>query len=250
MTLVLTVAPTGMGLPYNHLAGHVTSHNTWVWKVFYNNYPGAWNVGWGVGALDSWLRANWPKPWHIYGHDLGAQVISRWLREFGPTTTVDPTDVTFYLSGNPERKYNGWPKGGTYPGFRKHPAGRDGENDPGGSGIPADTDFRVYDIARQYDHLADFPNDTTNIDAMLNTEASQSLGVIHVDYTAVDLADPDNGSLTEGNITYLWSPTRLLPLAKKYAAPDEVEAANEYHRPIVETAYTRPVILPDPYGED
>ena len=244
MALVLTVAPAYRPFPsWGHLSGHVRSHNSWVWQVLYNNFPGAWNVGYGVGALNSWLLAGWPKPYHIYGHDLGAQVICRWLREFGPTTTLDPTDVTFYLSGNPERKYNGWPKGGEYPGFHDHPRGRDGVNDPGGSGIPGNTPFRVYDIARQYDEVADFPNDTTNVDAMLNIDASKALGSgPHKDYSAVDLASEANSTFDEGNVTYLWSPTLVLPLALKYASPDAVTEADTYHREIVEEAYNRPAV--------
>lgn len=205
-------------------------------RIWYWNWPGEYNVENGVEYLSQFFEDN-PPPYIIAGHGLGAQVAYKWIRE---RHDVDPDTVTFYLTGNPERRYNGDPKGGLYPGWKSHPPGRDSIHDPGGSGIPVDTPYHVYDITRQWDGYSDVPNDQTNSIAISNMKYGQ-FDQYHFDYSSVTWDDPHNFTFVEGNVTYIWIPTLILPMvALEYYEPGEIAAQMAQYRAAVEQAYNRP----------
>lgn len=170
----------------------------------------------------------------IVGHSQGGQVIYSALRDWASGDIADPqrtADVTWISLGNPENKYGRQAGGIAY---------------TNGQGVPADTDYPGYEVIRQYDGWADWPQDTSNLLAVAN--AMVGMQTLHTNYRDVN---PDNGfaayadtSIKEGNITYVWVPTDTLPLVA-WTGPF-APALDNALRPIVEKAYDRPVVIPDP----
>jgi pimeloyl-ACP methyl ester carboxylesterase len=187
-------------------------------KVRYPNIPSPRNAAKGVVALDAALHRT-DGPVIVFGHSMGAQIASKWLREYGGHSSIDPARVTFLLCGNPERKYGGAlcvPSTPRYLGMKVQPS-------YGGPGIPDDTRYTVLDYSRQYDWWSDA---ATSVSPAKAAVANMSQA-IHCDYFRVGLNDPDVRSYTEGTRTYLLKPTALS--ATKRAA--------------VETSYRRPGAL-------
>lgn len=161
------------------------------------------------------------------GHSMGARILCRFIRS---EPDIDPAEVVFILTGNPERKYGGIARsGGAF-------------SDYGGPGIPDDTPFTVYDISRQYAVFEDFPDIAGNKAAVSNALSGVDL---HSDYADVQLNDPRNVTFKEGNRYYVLRPTFPMPSCAKWywsAAREAVE--DNKTRPDVEKAYTRPYSVP------
>lgn len=231
---VLTLAPEGYELSSRHLKGELFVAPNYLVKVPYTNVANSTNVTAGMNALDSLLLSTGGKV-IVVGHDLGARVIYKWLRDKGPTSTVDAANVQFVCTGNPERKYN------------SHTADL---TSFGGFGCPAGTPYQVIDFVRQYDFWGDYPNDTGNDWATKNVGWLLFPGTwtdIHFNYTGVGLNDARNRRVTEGNITYVWSPTYPLPLKDVRVTawwPDLHRKMEAKYRPLVEAGYSRPVSIP------
>lgn len=188
--------------------------------------PGGWN-NFGISNsaatsdmnnLDTLMKdtllATADRPLIVAGHSRGAQVIYKWLREKGPSSTINPAHVLFISSGNPERKYNGAGKvrPEKFPGV--YPGGTYGV----GLGLPTSpTPYTVIDIARQYDQWADYPNVFTKAAVSNMTIRSNT---IHLDYSKTPPIDANGGYVaaqwavfTEGNVKYLTCPTFPAPQA-------------------------------------
>ena len=109
-------------------------------------------------------------------------------------------------------------------------------------GISQPSQYQVIDIARQYDPVADFPDDHFNLLAVANALAgSQSLH----DYRPVDINDPNNIVWTEGNITYVLVPTENLPLLDGLRAIGLTTLADKLNaqlKPLVDAGYNRSYI--------
>lgn len=161
------------------------------------------------------------------GHSMGARVLARYIRS---EPDIDPAENVFVLTGNPERKYGGVARtGGAF-------------SDYGGPGIPDDTPFTVYDIARQYAVFEDWPDITGNQKAVSNAIAGTPL---HSDYSNVFLGDPRNVTFKEGNRFYVLRPTFPMPSVIKWNRSAVTEAAvDRKDRPDVEKAYTRVHSIP------
>lgn len=230
--------------PY-HLKGELFRTPYQEVKIPYKNLPlsNKYAQG-GVDMLDDYLHRYVGTRILVVGHSMGAQVIYKWLRQEAETSDISPYEVTFICTGNLERKYNGFPPGGDYPG------GVDGSGLPDGA-----WGYRVIDIARQYDFWADHPNDTDNVIAMRNVDPQGSmLGLgspVHSDYGMVS-PNPDdarNFSITEDTVTYVWCPTYPAPLIDDEAyfeTTTTLEPRDDVVRSEIEAAYTRPVTIPDP----
>ena len=202
----------------------------------------------------------------VAGHSRGGQVIYKWLREIGPTSDIDPADVLFISSGNPERKYNG----ASYVNPAGKPAVYPGTGGAGvGYGLPSTpTAYTVIDIARQYDEWADYPNnyaagpaiDNINtIGSGIHSGYSSGTGPIDVDggYNPAEWA-----VFVEGNVTYLTAPTFPHPsapaepplsfLCRLFGGKFFVQHRKNYvhkeaaSRRTIEAAYTRPAPVPVP----
>lgn len=167
------------------------------------------------------------------GHSFGARIGAGLLREDGDDpaflAAVSPDRVAFVFTGNPERKYNG----------ACNISGSLIVAAYGGNGVPEETPYRVWDVARQYEFFADHPNQRTNKDAIKN--AAQGFA-LHLDYSKVRMGDPTNQRIDEGNISYILAPTYPLPAIEKkrwlsFQAKDREDAIE---RPKIEKAFTRP----------
>lgn len=200
MTTVLGLDPAIFPCMGIWLKRFATSEGRTFRRVLYPNIPSAKNAEKGVEALDKALHAT-PGPKIVFGHSMGSQVASKWLREKAHTSDIPHDEVTFLLCGNPERKYGGalcvqtTPK---YMGMTVQPT-------YGGPGIPFNVPYAVTDYARQYDWWADSPT-VQNPSSEAVKNASQT---IHCNYFTVGLNDPDVRTFTEGNITYKFKPTIL-----------------------------------------
>ncbi|KRE26753.1 hypothetical protein ASG82_09435 [Mycobacterium sp. Soil538] len=182
----------------------------------------------GVRALDARLSQTTGvqpggSPTIVFGFSNGAGVAEQWMADnAGKPGAPSPQDVSFVLIGNPRRAY-----GGTRPPITP-------------------TDYHVIDIVRQYDPMADFPDDPLNLLALANVAAGM-LSPVHLDYRSVDLDDPANVVWTEGNTTYVFVPTHDLPLLQPLRAMGMTALADKLNEPlkeIIEQAYDRPYLTP------
>lgn len=164
----------------------------------------------------------------FFGHSMGAEVLCLVLRS---DPDFDPAENVFVMTGNPERKYGGML---TSP-INTAPAAY------GGIGFPADTPYRVWDVARQYDRYADYP--TSSVKAALdNNKAGAGL---HLDYSGVRVGDPNNVKFVEGNVTYELQPTFPMPSCRRLFWAAKREALEDRKlRPSVEKGHNRPFTVP------
>ncbi|MEO6792440.1 MAG: PE-PPE domain-containing protein [Mycobacterium sp.] len=165
----------------------------------------------GAKALDDMLTAHFnghpdADDVLVYAVSMGSQVACKWLREQGPTSSVPTDKVSFLLLANPEQPFHGIYKADPkLVRFMKLP-------DYGGVGVPESTAFAVTDLCRQYDGMADFPNrPAAQVDSLAVNNALLGLVVIHNNYFRLDINNPDNIRVSRGNITYVFSPTRVPP---------------------------------------
>ena len=161
-----------------------------------------------------------------YGFSGGARVVSKWLQDNADTTAISPEELSVVLLGNGGRKYggiNGW---------------------WGGYGdslmTPTDTQFSVLDVAREYDPIADFPDNPFNLLALAN--AISAFGYVHMRYSDADVNAPGNYVWTEGNTTYVFIPTSQLPLLQGLRTIGLGALADQWEAPlreIIDRAYNR-----------
>ncbi|CAN3129144.1 PE-PPE domain-containing protein [Mycobacterium sp. smrl_JER01] len=157
----------------------------------------------------------------VYGYSQGGQVISAWMRKYAAEADAPPADeLVFVIIGNGDR-----PRGGS--------------NAASGFATP-ETQYKVIDVARQYDFAADFPDNPFNLLALANAMAGFSS--VHTDYEDVDLYDPNNIVWVEGNTTYVFVPTEKLPLLNPLRFLGMHRLADQLNGPlkeIIERAYNR-----------
>jgi hypothetical protein len=217
------------------LQGEITKGNTCI-QVPYNNF-GMFvsTVEQGASLLDSYLKSG-TGTMVAFGHSLGAVVCNYWLLHYGPTTTIEPADLSFVWIGNSVSVYGGalGPESGAEWG-----------NWFGNVTAPAGTPFTCTNIARQYDGWADYPTGTFNADATFNALAGQ--GAVHPNYQNINPSPTASGNVshTVGNITYIWSQTTPVPILG--TTWDSVTSGlDQSLRPTIESAYNRPVTVPTP----
>ena len=257
---------TGAPLVPQLLKGTIRKPGDTVVTIPYTNQPGRQNVADGVEMLHAAILnaiSNGATDILVFGYSEGCQIADWWLWKYGQSTPVDPALIRFWLIANANRKYGGFVCG--HPIF-----------DAVGytNGKPANTPYRVIDFTRQYDGVSDFPTaqpiqnalvglqsvgsdqnalsgamnavaavlaDTVHKTAALN--AISGLVLIHNIYLYVTLDDPNNVSLTEGNITWVWSPTYPAPML---GLSTSFASADRENRLLIEQAYQRPVAIPMP----
>jgi hypothetical protein len=228
---VFTLAGAFGNLTYmsGEFGGAITNGNTWV-PIAYPN--------WGIGTISQLEQGaelfnaqatSTSGPKVAFGHSLGAVCLVYWLQNYGPTSSIPPSDLTFLLIGNSVNPYGGF----CY----------DINWFPGVSLNGVSTPYTVTDFARQYDGWADFPQNLGNLLSDENALCGQNY--VHPDYTTVSLTDPTNVSHTVGNITYTWAVTWPIPLLGT-SQNAFTQAADEELRSSVESGYSRPVTIPNP----
>lgn len=194
--------------------------------VVYNDYDPVFGYIDAANKLNTALKAR-PVGEQIVvvGHSYGAVGICEWLRLYGTSTKISPSQITFVLAANSIRPNNGL---GTMLGLYGP-----------GSG-PVTTRFKVFDAARQFDYWADYPNVLTSTSywqAVGNCSAGDEVtgevnGVpnnIHNSYQNVRLDDVNAAKAVVGTVTFLLCET------------DPPPSASGLTRTQIETAYNRVV---------
>lgn len=155
-------------------------------------YPDFGPIDDGVAMLHNAIRSTSGQK-IVVGHSKGAQIAGNWLRQHaGDPGNPPPSELSFVLTGNPDRKYGHAPWDSNY------------STDL----TPNYTQYTVKDIARYGDGWCNWPSSNNPF----NTGANNPLGwasalagmfTIHLLYFQVDINNPDTiDTIVEGNTTY------------------------------------------------
>ena len=212
--LSITAEPViGRAQLENALGGSLCQTNTCVAVdvSHVTTYPQA------VAVLDAAIDST-PGQKIVLGLSGGSIVASQWIEQHsGDADAPAASDLVFGLLGNPLRAYGG---------IEAQPT--------------INSQYHIVDVARQYDYVADYPDDPSNYWAMQNALAGFQF--IHPDYTGVNLSDPANIVWDMGNTTYIFVPTKNLPLLEPYRRSGMTAFADMYNEPLralVEEGYHR-----------
>ena len=163
----------------------------------------------------------------VYGFSGGSRVVSKWLEQQANSNAAPLADTEIVLVGNGGRKYGG--VNGFFWGNLLNILM-----------TPTDTDYDVTDVAREYDPIADFPDNPLNLLALAN--AALSFEGVHMKYSEADLDAPGNYVWKEGNTTYIYIPTQQLPILQPLRALGLDTLADQLEAPlreIINRAYDR-----------
>lgn len=240
MTTVYTFTGAFSGVFNNYmpsmLQGSITNGNNLIQVPYMNMGLFLNTVEAGAEMADTYLHSgSGNMVW--FGHSLGAVVGSYWLNNYGPTSSIEPADLSFVFIGNSVSKYGG---------ALGSESGAEWQNWFTTAAIaPTSTPYTVTDIKRQYDGWTDYPTGTFNVSAFFNALAGQNS--VHPNYQNVPSSPTGAGNVahTEGNITYIWNLTTPVPSLGTVWNPI-VSGLDETLRPTIESAYNRPVTIPPP----
>lgn len=268
MATVILINPMGAdvtGLLPNLLRGTAVGPNDTVYTLPYVNQAGATNIENGKELLDDILHEIVGVK-KVLAYSEGAQVATRWLRDYGTTEPIPSDELSFLFIGNAERKY-----GGVI--YKRSEFDSIADTD----GLPGTVPYDVVDLARQYDGFADYPTSQAFSDAadavgesltdlsrfgdafqevwgLFTTDATknaanntlQGFTWVHGFYFDVAVDDAANVVTVEGNVSYVLAPTYPLPLLGMFATP----ALDRTLRTQIETQYDRPAATPEPDYDD
>ena len=181
----------------------------------------------GVAALQAALSTTSADKIVVFGYSEGATVVGKWLAQHIDDPNIpSPEVLSFVVVGNPTRASTGI-------------AVANGVDFPQSS-------YQVIDVARQYDGVADFPNNPDSpyyFLAVRNATRGTLFGGLH-NYSSVDIYDPANAVWTseDGNTTYVLAPTQNVPILGGFA--NLFPEWNAQLKAEIETAYIRPVPFP------
>ena len=175
----------------------------------------------GLTALEKALATTSAGKVIVYGYSNGAEVAEAWLAEHLDDPGAPSPDVlSFVLFGNPTRDSG------------------DGQHE-----VWTQSPYQIIDVARQYDGMADLPNNKESPHYLLAAiNASIGFWTIHTNYNRVDIHSPANAVWQVGNVTYIRTPTQNLPILGVMAL--FLPSLNERMKAQIETAYIRPVPFP------
>ena len=176
----------------------------------------------GAAHLDDRLTADADTKL-VFGFSQGAQVAGFWLRNYAPTTAVDPGSTSFLLVGDPENTYGV----------------------PWAPRVPTDTGFEVTEVWKQYDGWADWPD---RFDLLAVANAVYGMLFVHPTvYDDLDLdAERAAGNVvtwTNGGITYEMVVDKDLPILdplRNFGLGWVADLVNDDWREHVEAQYDRP----------
>ncbi|ANW64785.1 hypothetical protein BCA37_15385 [Mycobacterium sp. djl-10] len=176
----------------------------------------------GAARLDDRLTADADTKL-VFGFSQGAQVAGFWLRNYAPTTAVDPATTSFLLVGDPENTYGV----------------------PWAPRVPTDTGFEVTEVWKQYDGWADWPD---RFDLLAVANAVYGMLFVHPTvYDDLDLdAERAAGNVvtwTAGGITYEMVVDKDLPILdplRNLGLGWVADLVNDDWREHVEAQYDRP----------
>lgn len=212
---VLTLEPLDFNLLGNTLKLQLRGKPCYDRKVVKIDYPASFaakSIDLGLEALVKAINEI-PGRKMVFAHSQGAQVCSRWLRQYGKSATgPDPLELSFLLIGNPLRKYGGYIIGKPEVGGQT------------GLPTPTDTAYVVRDVKMQYDGWADMP---TGPGALAAFNAMQGKNKRHCyGYLTADLDDPGRKVYQEGLTTFIMLPGKpVIPvpqsmIEKSYERPE------------------------------
>lgn len=198
-TTILTLEPLDFNLLGNtlklQLSGIPCKNN----KVVKIDYPASFkptSMDEGVDALRKALVVN-KGPKLVFAHSQGAQVCSRWLRNYANLPDAPPAnELSFLFIGNPLRKYGGYiiGKPEVSVGYKIL-----------GVATPNDTKYLVTDIKMQYDGWSDWPGDKANPIAKWNARLGQNQRHCY-GYLLANPSDPLRKVYSENTTDYVMLP--------------------------------------------
>lgn len=160
----------------------------------------------------------------VYSYSEGGSVATYYLQKYaGNTGQPAPGQVAFIMVANPNSA-----KGGAIPALYL------------GAPTPTDSGYTIVEVSREYDGLSDFPTDPSNLLAVANAIAG--IGVLHPDYSKVDLYSSDNLVARDGSTTYVVAPTQNLPLLQPLRQLGLNQLADQLNAPLkkaVDAGYDR-----------
>jgi hypothetical protein len=199
----------------------------------------------------------------LWGYSQGAAVVSQYKKDYNAAYpvpgTTPPVPPTFVLVANPNRPNGGILERGVALGtIPVLGVTFNGATPTNTAGVPDGT-ITTYDIARQYDGIADAP--TNPLNAVADANAIMGFALLHGQYPNADLSTAvDQG--TFGDTQYYLIPSYPLPLLMPVAAipllgPIAADALDPVLRVLVEAGYDRatsagqptpfnPLYFPDP----
>lgn len=241
---VFHTSPTPWSVPH-HLGGVLCADTLACQEVYYQALQsyGPIEIGLAenVQRLDFAIN-NTSGDKIAYGFSGGARVVSKWLEQQAESG-APAEDTNIVLVGNSGRKYggiNGFFWGRLFNILM----------------TPTDTDYDVLDVAREYDPIADFPDNPFNLLALANAWAG--FNSIHLGYSQDDLDAPGNYVWKEGNTTYVYIPTEHLPILQGLRDLGLGELADQWEAPlreIINQAYDRDylenaTVIPEAVADD
>ncbi|OAN26380.1 PE-PPE domain-containing protein [Mycolicibacterium iranicum] len=196
---VVTINPTPDALEMGEqLQGTVCGGNgTPCYELEYAPvWTGPGYFGLGVEALKQNLAANPGEDTTIFAFSEGAVVASQWLEKHleDPEAYPAPANLTFVVIGNPTRKYGG---SGTV----------------WGQDWPT-SEYKIIDVAQQYDPTVDMPTNTLNTLAVLNATMGFFTNHLGKGYSDVDIDAEENSTWEEDGIEYVFVPAKTLPIVE------------------------------------
>ncbi len=222
---VLTVAGNGLLVQTpmtEELYGSVcTGENTCTTVPYANSAIGRAPLEQGLVNLAKAIDTT-SGPKVVLAYSQGGMIATMWLTQHRDDASANQT--MFILFGNPQRARNG-----LGPAFN----GKD-------TATPTDTKYKVIDICREYDSECDWPDDPSNLLAVLN--ASSGFLTVHMDYSKVDVNSPSNLTQTVGNTTYVLVPTDHLPLLeplRRFGFNALADRLDTQLKPIIDAGYDR-----------
>jgi hypothetical protein len=186
----------------------------------------------------------------LWGYSQGATVVTMYKRDLNDTWAIGDPVPTYVLVANPNRPNGGILERGVALGtipilgltFSGATPTDTAGNDVNGDGIQ-DT-VTTYDVARQYDGIADAPTNPLNVVADAN--AIMGFALLHSQYPNVDVSNPSNlvDQGQYGDTQYYLIPTTTLPLLMPVAmvplvGPVVAATLDPALRVIVEAGYDR-----------
>lgn len=202
------------------------------------------SVAVGVANLEGLRPVSGGSPTDVlWGYSQGATVVTQYKRDYNAQPNPPATPPTFVLVANPNRPNGGILERGVALGtIPILGVTFSGATPTTTAGAPAGT-ITTYDIARQYDGIADAPENPLNLIADAN--AVMGYFYLHGNYVNIDPASSDLiDQGTYGDTQYYLVPTYPLPLLMPLESIPVIghplaDTLDPVTRVIVESAYDR-----------
>lgn len=170
----------------------------------------------------------------LVGYSVGGAGMYDRLREWerNPALAPDPARIKLIVTfGNPENKFGGENRNQT------------------DVGLPAVQPYEHLDVVAQYDGVADNPARFGFYSFINSAVFSRHFAY----FDGLDINDPDNLVIQEGNTTYMLIPAKTLPMLRwiqPFVTEERLAELDARYRPLVERDYDRPAYVRQGEGAD